>query len=66
MNNMQSDDQTLAWRGNFGHLQLETRNMRVATINAIADWLAEHGPDRLLKQEHVRQDVADLGGTVTK
>jgi alpha-beta hydrolase superfamily lysophospholipase len=66
MNNMKSDDQTLAWRGNFGHLQLETRNMRVATVNAVANWLAEHGPDRKLKQASVQQDVADLGGTITK
>jgi alpha-beta hydrolase superfamily lysophospholipase len=66
MNNMKSDDQTLAWRGNFGHLQLETCFMRAATISAIADWLLDHSRDRASKVQVFQQNIADLGGTITK
>jgi alpha-beta hydrolase superfamily lysophospholipase len=66
MNAMKSDDQTLAWRGNFGHLQLETTFMRVATVNAIANWLIEHGKDSQVRLQSIQQSIADLGGTCTK
>ncbi len=66
MNNMKSDDQTLAWRGNFGHLQLETCYMRVATVNAVADWMIEHGNDSQIRLKTFQQNIADLGGTITK
>ena len=66
MNNMQSDDQTLAWRGNFGHLQFETCHMRVATLDAIANWLISHGADAQVKLQRFQQNIADAGGIVTK
>ena len=66
MNNMRSNDQTLAWRGgNAGHLQLETSFMRAQTIDAIAEWLIDHSPDSQIKLQGFRQQIADLGGTVT-
>ncbi len=66
MNNMSSTDQTLAWRGNFGHLQLETTCMRTATLDAIANWVISHGPESKLKLQHFQQNIADAGGTITK
>ncbi|PWU00775.1 MAG: hypothetical protein C5B53_03595 [Candidatus Melainabacteria bacterium] len=64
MNNMKSDDQTLAWRGNFGHLQLETVYMQPAIIDAIGNWLADHSKDRQAKLKDLQQNIADLGGTI--
>jgi len=64
MNNMPSDDQTLAWRGNFGHLQLETIYMRAQTIDAIAGWLFNHGVDGKQKMQGLQQNIADLGGNL--
>jgi alpha-beta hydrolase superfamily lysophospholipase len=66
MNNMKSDDQTLAWRGNFGHLQLETNYMRVATLDAISNWMIAHGSDSKIKMQRFQQNIADAGGIVTK
>jgi len=66
MNNMKSDDQTLAWRGNFGHLQLETVYMQPAIIDAIGNWLMDHGKDRRAKLKDLQQNIADLGGTVVR
>jgi alpha-beta hydrolase superfamily lysophospholipase len=66
MNNMPSDDQTLDWRGNFGHLQLETVYMQIPTIDAIADWLNSHSSAREARLTEVQHDVAALGGTVSE
>lgn len=66
MNAMPSDDQTLAWRGNYGHLQLETMYMRAASVNAIVNWLTDHSHDQLVKLENVNKNITDLGGTVTR
>jgi alpha-beta hydrolase superfamily lysophospholipase len=66
MNNMKSDDQTLAWRGNFGHLQLETVYMQPAVIDAIGNWMVDHSRDRQAKLKDLQQNIADLGGTVIK
>ncbi len=66
MNAMPSDDQTLAWRGNYGHLQLETIYMRAATVNAIVNWLTDHSHDQQAKLENVNQNITDLGGTITR
>lgn len=64
MNTMPSIDQNLAWRGNFGHLQLETAFMRAATIDAIGDWLQAHSAETKIKMKDLEQNIADLGGTV--
>jgi alpha-beta hydrolase superfamily lysophospholipase len=66
MNAMPSEDQTLAWRGSFGHLQLETMFMRAATINAIGNWFLDHSSDQLSKLNALRQNIADLGGSVSE
>jgi alpha-beta hydrolase superfamily lysophospholipase len=66
MNNMPSDDQNLAWRGNFGHLQLETIFMRAASIDAIASFLINHGRDGQTKLQGVQQTITDAGGILTK
>lgn len=66
MNSMPSVDQDLAWRGKFGHLQLETIFMHAQTIDAIAGWLINHGKEARLKMKNLEQDIADLGGTVTQ
>jgi alpha-beta hydrolase superfamily lysophospholipase len=66
MNNMPSVDQNLAWRGKFGHLQLETIFMRAQTIDAIAGWLLNHGKDDRMKMKDLEEDIADLGGSVTQ
>lgn len=66
MNNMPSTDQDLAWRGQFGHLQLETVFMRAKIIDAIAGWLLNHGREGALKMKNLEQDIAAIGGTVAQ
>ncbi len=66
MNAMRSDDQCLDWRGNFGHLQLETCFMRAETISAIANWVQTHTKDRKEKIKQFEQQITDLGGTVLR
>src|SRR5581483_8666699 len=39
MSAMPSSDQTLAWRGNYGHLQLETIYMRTTIVDAVVNFL---------------------------
>jgi alpha-beta hydrolase superfamily lysophospholipase len=66
MNNMPSDDQTLDWRGNFGHLQLETVYMQIPTIDAVSDWLQDHSAIREARLSEIQHEVAALGGTVSQ
>lgn len=66
MNAMPSDDQDLAWRGNFGHLQLETIFMRAPIIDAIGTWLLAHGKEGQRRLAILESEIADLGGSVTK
>lgn len=66
MNAMPSTDQTLAWRGNYGHLQLETCFMRAQTISAIANWLLVHNKDSQTRLTGFEDEVKQLGGTVSK
>jgi len=66
MNAMPSTDQTLDWRGNFGHLQLETCFMRAQTISAIANWLNAHSKDQEARILGFQNQITKLGGTVTK
>ncbi|MBX9669245.1 MAG: alpha/beta hydrolase [Candidatus Obscuribacterales bacterium] len=65
MNSMPSDDQTLAWRGKFGHLQLETSFMRAATVDALGNWLLEHTHDQVVKVKGLEQCITNVGGTIT-
>jgi len=66
MNSMPSDDQNLAWRGSFGHLQLETAHMRAPVIDAVGSWMLNHGVANQLKLKELQQTTADLGGIVTQ
>lgn len=64
MNSMPSDDQSLAWRGKYGHLQLETAFMHPGTMDAIGDWLIGHSAATQLRLKGMQQEIADLGGTL--
>jgi hypothetical protein len=64
MNNMPSADQTLDWRGNFGHLQLETVFVRIPTIDAVSNWLQDHSLVREARLSEIQHEVAQLGGTI--
>jgi hypothetical protein len=64
MNAMPSDDQSLAWRGNFGHLQLETEFMRAPTVDAVGDWLQDHSAAQKIKLNDLEQNIVGLGGTL--
>lgn len=66
MNAMPSIDQTLDWRGNFGHLQLETCYMRPQTISAIANWLLAHNKDQEARIAGFQDEVKQLGGTISQ
>ncbi len=66
MNNIPSDDQTLAWRGNYGHLQLETMFMQAAIIDAVVDWLQNHGVDNQTELKTVQESINGLGGKLCK
>lgn len=66
MNSMSSDDQELAWRGKFGHLQLETMYMRAPVIDAIGSWIFSHNKEGQSKLSVLEAQITDLGGTVTK
>lgn len=63
---MPSEDQRVSWRGSFGHLQLETAFMRASIIDAVGDWLHDHGKENRAKLEILEQNVADLGGTLVR
>lgn len=65
MNGMPSVDQNLAWRGHFGHLQLETIYMRAPMIDAIGDWLIDHGREGKKQLQELEQTIASLGGHVS-
>ncbi len=66
MNAMRSGDQCLDWRGNFGHLQLETSFMRAETVSAIANWLNAHSSERKNVIKQYEQQITGLGGTVLR
>ncbi len=64
MNNMASDDQTLDWRGNYGHLQLETVYMRASIIDAVGNWMRNHNDENRTRMADLQANIADLGGFV--
>jgi acylglycerol lipase len=66
MDSMPSDDQTLAWRGKYGHLQLETSFIRAAMIDALIDWFTNHGVDNEKTLATLRSEIEGLGGHITK
>ena len=63
---MPSDDQTLAWRGNYGHLQLETVFMRTTIIDAVVNFLRNHSRENIPELKAFEQQIIDAGGTLTE
>lgn len=61
-----SQDQSVSWRGSFGHLQLETAFMRASIIDTIGDWLDDHSTENRAKLEELEKNVADMGGTLVR
>lgn len=66
MMKMPSDDQTLCWRGNHGHLQLETSFVRATTIDALGDWIEDHSPTGKDRISILKADVEKVGGQLVK
>jgi len=65
MDSMKSDDQTLAWRGTYGHLQLETMYLRPTILDALADWLGNHGVENQKELKALQESINDLGGKLS-
>lgn len=61
---MPSSDQTLAWRGNYGHLQLETVFMRTTIIDAVVNFLRNHSRENIPELRVFQQQIIDAGGTL--
>ncbi len=66
LNAMPSDDQTLAWRGNYGHLQLETVFMRTKIIDAVVNFLKDHSRENIPELKAFEQQIIDAGGTLAE
>ncbi|MDZ4836870.1 MAG: alpha/beta fold hydrolase [Candidatus Melainabacteria bacterium] len=64
MSAMPSSDQTLAWRSNYGHLQLETVYMRTAIIDAVINFLRDHSKENIPGLRAFQQQIIDAGGTL--
>lgn len=65
-NNMPSDDQTLAWKGSYGHLQLETIFMRASILNVLVNWLLDQTAERMAKLDAVQQSISGVGGKLVR
>ena len=66
LNAMPSNDQTLAWRGNYGHLQLETVFMRTTIIDAVVNFLRNHSRENIPELKAFQQQIVDAGGTLAE
>lgn len=66
MSNMPSVDQTLSWKGQFGHLQLETMFLRTEILEALVDWMYDHGAENKANLETFEKSIGDLGGVVVQ
>ena len=63
---MPSRDQQLAWMGQFGHLQLETSFIRAEVIDAIGDWIYDHGKTAKAEMQKLEQDITNTGGILVR
>ncbi|MBX9694897.1 MAG: lysophospholipase, partial [Cyanobacteria bacterium] len=66
MFNMNSSNQTLAWMGPWGHLQLETSYMRSKVIDVIGEWIENRTSNGNLALQALEEDIDDLGGTLIR
>lgn len=66
MANMPSSNQTLAWMGSWGHLQLETSYFRSKVIDIIGDWVENRTREANAELEALEKDIDDLGGTLIR
>jgi alpha-beta hydrolase superfamily lysophospholipase len=61
-NAMPSDDQTIAWRGSYGHLQLETVFVRASILNALVTWMYDHSVEIQPKIQKAQDTINAVGG----
>jgi len=66
MSNMPSSNQTLAWMGPLGHLQLETSYFRAKVIDIIGEWIDNRTKTGRAELQALEQDIDDLGGTLVR
>lgn len=66
MMNMKSNDMRIAWKGSYGHLQLETMFLRANIMDSIGMWLDDHSVDGRAKLERLEQNISDLGGALVR
>lgn len=66
MSNMPSRDQTLFWRGNQGHLQLETVFVRANIIDALGDFIDAHDPGGRPDIQALEKSIDELGGQLVR
>lgn len=66
MMNMKSNDMRIAWKGTYGHLQLETMFLRANIMDTIGMWLDDHSVDGRAKLERLEQNISDLGGALVR
>jgi alpha-beta hydrolase superfamily lysophospholipase len=64
-NAMPSDDQTIAWRGHYGHLQLETIYIRASILDSLINWLYNHSSDMQPRLKKAEQSIDELGGKLS-
>lgn len=65
-NAMGSDEQTIAWKGNFGHLQLETIFIRGPILDTLVDWLSDRSAEALSREQKAQDTITALGGQLVK
>jgi len=63
---MPSSDQTLRWLGKVGHLQFETAFVRSTVIDALGDWLNDHGNDAEDERKKLEKCIVDVGGVLIR
>jgi alpha-beta hydrolase superfamily lysophospholipase len=63
-NIMPSDDQTLAWRGSYGHLQLETVFVRSSILNGLVGWMYDHSVEIQPRLQKAQDTITNVGGRI--
>ena len=63
---MPSSNQTLRWLGKVGNLQFETAFVRSTVIDALGDWLNDHGNDAEDERKKLEKCIVDVGGVLIR